>query len=143
MDDLPRHSVSVAGVVVNGDGRILVVKRRDNGEWQPPGGVLELDETIEEGLRREILEETGIEVRSKHLTGIYKNTHLGVVALVFLCEPSGGALRASSETEEVRWMSTQEAESTMSPPFIIRVRDAIGGAISIAIRSHDGTGGLQ
>jgi len=143
MDELPRHSVSVAGIVVNGDGRILVVKRRDNGEWQPPGGVLELDETIEEGLRREIQEETGIEIHIDRLTGVYKNMRLGVVALVFRCRPSTGSLRTSSETEEARWMSAQEVESAMSPAFAIRVRDAIGGAISVAIRYHDGTGELQ
>ena len=143
MDDLPRHFVSVAGIVVNVDGRILVVKRRDNGEWQPPGGVLELDETIEEGLRREIQEETGIEVHIDRLTGVYKNMRLGVVALVFRCRPSTGSLHTSSETEESRWMSAQEVESAMSPAFAIRVRDAIGGAISVAIRYHDGTGELQ
>lgn len=140
MDDLPRHSVSVAGIVVNSEGRILVVKRRDNGEWQPPGGVLELDETIEEGLRREILEETGIKFRIDRLTGVYKNMCQGVVALVFRCEPSGGTLRTSSETEEVRWMSTRDVASTMSPAFAIRVRDAIGAHSAIAVRSHDGTG---
>ena len=143
MDDLPRHFVSVAGIVVNGDGRILVVKRRDNGEWQPPGGVLEWDETIEEGLRREIQEETGIEVHIDRLTGVYKNMRLGVVALVFRCRPSTGSLHTSSETEEARWMSAQEVESAMSPAFAIRVRDAVGGAISVAIRYHDGTGELQ
>lgn len=142
MTDLQRHSVSVAGVVVNDDGRILVVQRRDNGEWQPPGGVLELDETIEEGLHREVQEETGIEVHIDRLTGVYKNMRLGVVALVFRCGPSGGALRKSSETEKVRWMSTQEVESIMSPAFAIRVRDALGGTAT-AIRSHDGTGELS
>lgn len=140
MDDLPRHSVSVAGIIIDGEGRILVVKRRDNGEWQPPGGVLELDETIEEGLRREIQEETGIEIHIDHLTGVYKNMRLGVIALVFRCGPSGGPLRTSSETEEVRWMSAQEVESIMSPAFAIRVRDALGGTATVAIRSHDGTG---
>src|SRR6476661_5922352 len=110
MNDSPRHSVSVAGIVINGEGRILVVKRRDNGEWQPPGGVLELDETIEEGLQREVQEETGIEVHIDRLTGVYKNMRLGVVALVFRCRPRNGALRTSSETDEARWMSAQEVE---------------------------------
>lgn len=142
MNDLPRHSVSVAGIVINEEGRILVVKRRDNGEWQPPGGVLELDETIEEGLQREVQEETGIEVHIDRLTGVYKNMRLGVVALVFRCRPRNGSLRTSSETEEARWISTQEVESTMSPAFAARVRDAIGGATSVAIRSHDGSGNL-
>lgn len=40
----PLHSVSVAGAVIRDDGRMLVIKRRDNGNREPPGGVLELDE---------------------------------------------------------------------------------------------------
>jgi 8-oxo-dGTP pyrophosphatase MutT (NUDIX family) len=51
--------VSVAAVVVDECNRVLVVQRRDDGTWQPPGGVLELHETLEEGLVREVREETG------------------------------------------------------------------------------------
>jgi 8-oxo-dGTP pyrophosphatase MutT (NUDIX family) len=57
-----RHSVSVAGVIVDGCGRALLSRRRDNQRWEPPGGVLELAESIEDGLRREVREETGLEV---------------------------------------------------------------------------------
>ena len=41
---MPKHSVSVAGIVVDDHGRVLVIRRDDNGRWEPPGGVLELDE---------------------------------------------------------------------------------------------------
>jgi 8-oxo-dGTP diphosphatase len=40
MSELPRHSVSVAAVITDDDGRVLVVQRRDNGKWQLPGGYL-------------------------------------------------------------------------------------------------------
>src|SRR5204862_7786985 len=83
MSDLPRHSVSVGAVVLDDDGRVLVIQRRDNGKWQLPGGVLELDESIHHGLRREVLEETGVVIDPERLTGVYKNLRLGVVALLF------------------------------------------------------------
>jgi 8-oxo-dGTP pyrophosphatase MutT (NUDIX family) len=44
--DLIMHHVSVAGVVPSEDGKILLIKRRDNGEWQIPGGLLEKPEFI-------------------------------------------------------------------------------------------------
>lgn len=69
----PRHSVSVAAAVVNAEGKVLAVKRRDNGQWEPPGGVLELAESILDGLVREIEEETGLSVKPGRLSGIYKN----------------------------------------------------------------------
>ena len=90
MSEPARHSVSVAAVVPDDQGRVLVIRRRDNGAWQLPGGVLELHETIEDGLRREVEEETGVKVEPVRLTGVYKNMKLGVVALVFLARPVGG-----------------------------------------------------
>ena len=52
MTDLPRHSVSVAGVVFDQHDRVLAIRRRDNGQWQPPGGVLELGETFARSSKR-------------------------------------------------------------------------------------------
>jgi 8-oxo-dGTP pyrophosphatase MutT (NUDIX family) len=60
MPELPRHSVSVTGIVIREDGRVLAIQRNDDGRWVPPGGVLELDESPAEGVAREILEETGM-----------------------------------------------------------------------------------
>ena len=57
--------VGVGGVVIH-EGRALLIKRGSaplEGQWSIPGGTLELGESIEEGVRRELLEETGIEVR--------------------------------------------------------------------------------
>jgi ADP-ribose pyrophosphatase YjhB (NUDIX family) len=87
----PLHSVSVAGAVVREDGRLLAIRRADNGTWELPGGVLELTEAPEDGVAREVWEETGIQVEVDELTGVYKNTTRGIVALVFRCKPSGGA----------------------------------------------------
>jgi 8-oxo-dGTP diphosphatase len=88
MADTPKHSVSVAGVVVNDAGQILVIQRRDNRRWEAPGGVLKLNESFENGVRREVFEETGIRITVGRLTGVYKNMRIGVVALVFRCTPA-------------------------------------------------------
>ena len=69
MSELPKHSVSVSAVVIDDDGQVLVAQRRDNGKWQLPGGVLELDESIHQGVRREVLEETGVLVEPERLNG--------------------------------------------------------------------------
>ena len=81
MTDLPRHSVSVTGIVLRDDGRVLAIKRHDDGRWVPPGGVLELDETPQDGVAREVYEETGLKVQPVRLSGVYKNMRLGVVSL--------------------------------------------------------------
>ena len=137
MTDLPRHSVSVAGVVFDQHDRVLAIRRRDNGQWQPPGGVLELGETFEEGVRREVLEETGVMADVERLTGVYKHMKLGVVALVFRCIAAGGAPRSTDESYEARWLDIPYALISMPPTFSIRVKDALD--ITAKTRVHDGS----
>ncbi len=136
MGATPKHSVSVAGIVVRDDGRVLVIKRDDNGRWEAPGGVLELDETFESGVRREVLEETGLEVTVERLTGVYKNLTHGIVALVYRCRPTGGEPHETEEAREIRWMTTEQVQSAMTPAFGVRVLDAFGEVPQS--RAHDG-----
>ncbi len=126
----------MAAVIVDSDRRVLAARRRDNGHWEPPGGVLELGETIEDGLCREVAEETGLVVEIDHLTGVYKNMSVGVVALVFQCRIIGGELRTSDETSAFRWMTSAEIQAEMTEAYAIRLLDAIEG--ELAVRAHDG-----
>lgn len=136
MSNIPTHSVSVAGIVVNDAGEILVIKRRDNGHWEPPGGILELPETFQAGVRREVLEETGITVTVDRLTGAYKNLNRGIVALVFRCTPASGTAHATSEAVAVRWMPFDDVATSMDPAYAIRIADAFQP--SACHRAHNG-----
>lgn len=139
MVDPPRHSVSVAAAIVRDDGRVLAIRRRDNGRWEPPGGILELDETIEDGLKREVREETGLDVRVDRLTGVYKNMTRGIIALVFRCHVTNGKPRPTTEAIETAWLTLDEVRDRMSEAFAIRLLDAIGTAgRGPATRNHNG-----
>ena len=132
----PQHSVSVAGIVVDEGNRVLLIQRRDIGRWEPPGGVLEQDETFEQGLRREVYEETGVEVRVGRLTGIYKNMSRGIVALVFRCQAESGRADATAEASRIEWMTVEHAAEVMAPAYYVRVADAF--TPDVAMRAHDG-----
>lgn len=132
----PSHSVSVAGVVVNERGEVLVIRRRDNGQWEPPGGILELDETFEHGVQREVLEETGVAIKVDRLTGVYKNMTRGIVALVFRCTSAGGTVAPTPEAAEVRWSPVSEVVATMAPAYAVRITDAFEPGVHT--RTHDG-----
>jgi 8-oxo-dGTP diphosphatase len=134
----PRHYVSVAAAVTDDDGRVLVIRRRDNGKWQPPGGVLELDEAIEQGVRREVREETGVDIEPIRLTGIYKNMHRAVVALVFLARPVSGQPHPTDEADTVEWWTPDQVAQHMDEAFAVRILDALRHDYAPAIRSHDG-----
>jgi 8-oxo-dGTP diphosphatase len=133
----PRHSVSVAAAIVDESGQLLAVRRRDNGHWEPPGGILELHETIQAGLVREVREETGLEVEPQALSGVYKNMRLGIVALVFRCRITGGEPRPTREAEQVSWLSPDEISNLMDEAYATRLLDALRPGPA-AIRAHDG-----
>ena len=136
-DDLPRHSVSAGGAVIRDDGRMLAIKRADNGEWVLPGGIVELDEDPRDTVRREVLEETGVTVKPGPLTGVYKNMRLGVVSLVFRCRPVSGVAQPTEEAIEVAWLDDAQVTGRMTEAFAIRLIDALEAA-EPCIRIHDG-----
>jgi 8-oxo-dGTP diphosphatase len=133
-----RHSVSVAAAVVDESGRVLVIRRADNGLLEPPGGVLELDESVEDGLRREVREETGLRVEPDALSGVYKNLSRGIVALVFRCRAVGGQLRTSDESDEYLWLTADEIRAGLREAYAVRLLDALESGPP-KVRSHDGT----
>jgi 8-oxo-dGTP diphosphatase len=138
MNRLPRHSVAVAGIVIDDRGRALLVRRRENGRWEPPGGVLELQESITDGLCREVKEETGLLVEPDALTGVYKNMTRGIVALAFRCRAIGGELTTNSEADDFRWVTTEEVAGMTTEVFAYRVLDAYRDDLAPVLREHDG-----
>jgi 8-oxo-dGTP pyrophosphatase MutT (NUDIX family) len=132
-----RHSVSVAAVITDENDRVLVVQRRDNGKWEIPGGILELHESIHDGVRREVEEETGVLIEPERLTGVYKNLKLGVVAMVFRARIVGGQPGPTEESQQVDWWTRDAVTAQMAETFAVRVTDALD-AEQPAIRVHDG-----
>ena len=127
---MPTHIVAVGGVVVNGDGRILLVKNSYRGIWEYPGGQVEVGENLIEALQREIREESGIEVVVGELFCVSSNTrkyagYYGVkeiptkVMLDFICHPTGGTERTSDETSDVGWFTPEEAQAMIAAPALL------------------------
>jgi 8-oxo-dGTP diphosphatase len=134
----PLHSVSVAGVILDDtDENVLLIQRRDNLRWEPPGGVLELNETVEAGLLREIYEETGVQVDVHQLTGVYKNMSRGIVALVYRCSTRGEPATSTPEAVMVRWQPLARIDELLVPAFAVRVYDA-SNCVGARTRAHDG-----
>ena len=106
-----RPVVGVGGVVFI-DKRVVLIRRRNPplaGQWSLPGGAVEVGETLQEGLRRELREEIGIDTRVGPLLTLLDRIirdpdgrvrHHYVLA-DFLCHPVGGALRSGSDAAAV------------------------------------------
>lgn len=113
-----RPIVGVGGVVIS-DGRALLIKRGGpplKGQWSIPGGMLELGETLVEGVERELAEETGIEIRVLELIEVFERIELDAagraryhfVVLDYLCEAVRGEVRAGSDVSDVAWAEPSE-----------------------------------
>src|ERR1700737_4940539 len=120
-----RPIVGVGGVVIE-NGRALLIRRGSEpllGEWSIPGGSLELGETLEEGVAREILEETGLEVRVLELIEVFdriyvestagaapekKGPRFHYVIVDYLCERLSGVPRAASDVTAVAFAAEHE-----------------------------------
>jgi 8-oxo-dGTP diphosphatase len=120
-----RPVVGVGGVIVD-QGRTLLIRRGSEplrGEWSIPGGTLELGESLEEGVVRELREETGIEVRVLELIEVFdrifpqdgaaaadvkRKPRFHFVIADYLCERLGGEPRAGSDVTDVAFASEEE-----------------------------------
>jgi 8-oxo-dGTP diphosphatase len=113
-----RPFVGVGAVVVD-SGRVLIVKRKYDplaGQWSIPGGGVEVGETLEDCVAREILEETGltiavgpvIEVLDRITRDDDGRVRYHFVLVDYLCWPVGGELRASSDVADVRFVDPSE-----------------------------------
>lgn len=66
-------------IVINPAGEILMQQRQDDGTWSYPGGRVEIDETVEDAARREVLEESGLTVGKLELLGVFSGKELNHV----------------------------------------------------------------
>lgn len=105
------HIVAVAAFVTNTQGQVLMLKS-PRGDWEFPGGQVEVGETLPQALRREVLEETGIVVEPQSLVGVYSNTRSpSLLMLDFVCDYVSGEIRASDESIQVEWVERSAALS--------------------------------
>jgi len=125
--EYPDNPLVGVGAVIVQDNRVLLIRRGHApllGEWSLPGGVLECGETLRQGAVREALEETGLEVETLELLGVYERVtrtddgrvRYHYVLIDFLCQPVAGDLKAGSDAADVRWFAPQELEGLNLPP---------------------------
>ncbi|MBI5281532.1 MAG: NUDIX hydrolase [Candidatus Solibacter usitatus] len=133
------------GAVVFNEGKVLLIERGQEplkGWWTLPGGLVETGERLESAVRREILEETGLEIRPRCAAAIFERimpdidgrTEFHYVIVDYLCDLAGGSLRAASDVAGAEWVPLDCLHSFKmapgTPPVIERARRIAAGLAS-------------
>ncbi len=116
----PRPIVGI-GAVIARDGLVLLARRGSEpgrNKWSVPGGLVELGETVEETIVREVKEETNLDVEVDSLVDVVNNLvrdaegklRYHFVILDFFAKVKGGSLRAGSDLLEVKWVPLDQVE---------------------------------
>ncbi|MGI8735109.1 MAG: NUDIX hydrolase [Pyrinomonadaceae bacterium] len=105
-----RFTVTAAGIVVDAHGRVLLLKHRfrAGSGWGIPGGFIEAGEQPEEGLRRELREEIGLELDTAELSKTRTLSQVRQIEIVFRCSTQGTALPQSIEIRNAGWFPLTE-----------------------------------
>jgi len=139
--EFPEGPIVGVGAVVVHRGRVLLVKRGHQplkGKWSLPGGMLELGESLTQGVAREVQEETGLDVEAIELIELIDRIHkesgpsgervrYHYVIADYLCRVVGGTLQAASDATGVRWVERAEWNSHSAlelDPITVRVIEA-------------------
>jgi 8-oxo-dGTP diphosphatase len=129
----PKHIVAVSAYVTNEKGETLLVKTHHRSDtWESPGGQVEEGEALDQAVYREVLEETGIQIKPLGITGVYYNATNHILSVVFKAEYLGGVLKAQDdEITEAKFIFINEHNASdyiTRPHMRSRTRDAMKAA---------------
>jgi mutator protein MutT len=126
----PGPAVGVGAVVIQGDKVVLIRRGKEplRGRWVVPGGTVELGETLEEALVREMREETGLEVAPRELLTVFDRierregrVRYHYVIVDYLCDCLGGEARAGSDAEALALVARGDLAAYDLPPKALEV----------------------
>jgi len=115
----PKHPlVGVGAIILEGDRALMAERGKQpmEGWWSLPGGMLEVGETLVDGVRREVREETGLEIRPLGILEVFERiqrdaagaTEYHYVLIDYICRAAGGTLQAGDDVRAVEWVGRRD-----------------------------------
>jgi 8-oxo-dGTP diphosphatase len=140
----PQHPLLGVGAIIFDDDQVLLAERAGEplkGWWSIPGGLVETGETIEAALRRETLEETGLEIDILYRFDLFERimrdaeerAEYHYVLVDYVCRVAGGEMRAGDDVSRLEWVSISQ----------MRQFKVTSGTIEAVERAHQAHAGRQ
>ncbi len=123
------RGVSIDAIIIE-DNKVLLIQRGvepNKGSWGLPGGYIGWDESTEETVKREVKEETNLDVSETKLVGVYSSSTRHpkqVINLVYLVK-AGGILKYGDDAKDVKWVPLDELPEQMALDHKQSIQDAI------------------
>ena len=135
-----RHPVTGVSVVpILPDGQIILVRRRDNGKWALPGGMVDWGEDIPTAMKRELIEETGLElVKIGRLVGVYsapdRDSRVHSICILVEAEVQGSIkIQDKLEISEVKAFDRESIpKDNLSHDYARQIQDYLEGRTTLA-----------
>lgn len=115
--------IGIFAIILDDNKSILICHRRDYNLWNLPGGGLNEKETPEQGIIREVREETGLDIAVEKITGLYVKDIKNELVISFLCNITGGKMELTDEADEIKHVALQDIPNNFPPKQLERIKD--------------------
>ncbi|OGD70308.1 hypothetical protein A3I18_01365 [Candidatus Campbellbacteria bacterium RIFCSPLOWO2_02_FULL_35_11] len=139
----PQFTIGIFGIIFDEQNRILLCHRNDYDLWNLPGGTLESGEAPWDRVKREVKEETGLEVKIEKLQGIYSKQDKNEIVFSFICNVIGGEITLNDETNQIEYFEINEIPKNTSPKQIERIKDALENLNELTLKVQAGKSSIE
>lgn len=136
-------SIGVFGIIFDDQNRVLLCHRKDYDLWNLPGGALEAGEAPWEGVKREVKEETGLDVEVSKLTGVYGKQDKNEIVFAFLCKVIDGEITLNDEADQIHYFDTDKLPANTVPKQVERIQDALANAGEVVLKIQNGKSAIE
>jgi len=135
--------IGAFGIIFDEQKRVLLVHRRDYDLWNLPGGTLEDFESPANAVKREVKEETGLEVEISKLLGVYNKENKNDMAFSFLCKVVGGEITLNDEADRIEYFEIDKLPSNTVPKQVERIKDTLSNPSEVIFKTQSGKSAIE
>lgn len=136
-------TIGVFGIITDNEGRVLLCHRRDHDLWNLPGGGVEAGESPWDALVREIKEETGLNTKLTHITGVYSKPDKNEIVLSFACQITGGEGTLTDEADKIEYFEVGQIPKNTSPKQVERIKEYLADKSKTHYRIQTGPSSID